>query len=76
MKVDNRTRLIAEVKAIGQEIIEQAENIVGEGGNMVGTLTVSATFTGGPEISLPTLDISREQYAKTIEKLYMDGEII
>lgn len=75
MNVDYRTRLVEEVKAIGLEIIDRAEDIVGEG-DMICDLTLTASFSGGPEVRVTTLEITREQYSKYVNKLYMDGKIV
>lgn len=75
MNADKRTRLVEEVKAIGQEIIDRAEDIVGEG-DLICDLTLMASFSDGPEVRVPTLEITREQYSKHIHKLYMEGKIV
>lgn len=75
MNADNRTRLVEEVKAIGQEIIDRAEDIVGEG-DLIYDLTLMASFSSGPEVRVPTLEITREHYSKRVHKLYMEGKIL
>lgn len=75
MNADNRTRLVEEVKAIGQEIIDRAEDIVGEG-DLIRDLTLMASFSSGPEVQVPTLEITREHYSKHVHKLYMEGKIV
>ena len=63
-----RPYLVKLVKAMGQEIINRADQIVGDG-DLISDLSIWLRF---PQDSMPTLDINREHLSHEVIKVFHD----
>lgn len=58
---DYRIQLIEQVRAVGAEIIERAEDLVG-GGNLISDFYIDCNFPQGGGV--PTITVTREHVSK------------
>lgn len=68
---DYRPYLIELVKAMGQEVINRAEQIVGDG-DLITDLSLWLRF---PQDGYPTMEINREHISREVIKIITGGEI-
>lgn len=61
-----RPWLVSIVKAMGQEVIDRAEDIVGNG-DLISDLTLWLRF---PQDDFPTIEVSREHISHEVIKLF------
>lgn len=61
-----RPYLVELVKAMGQEVIDRAEDIVGNG-DLISDLTLWLRF---PQDGFPTIEVSREHISHEVIKLF------
>lgn len=65
MGKDFRERLIEAVKAAGQEVIDRAEDLVGEG-DLVTDFDIWLRFPIGDCIDFPTIEVTRSHASKVM----------
>lgn len=70
-----RSNLVELVKAMGQEMIDRAEDIVGNG-DVLHSLTVTIDFPVPTFEEAPTLNVSRDYYSRRCFDLILNDDAI
>ena len=85
MKKSYRDQLVQQIKDVGQEIIDRAEDMVGDGTNLITSFMISVDFPQGESIPVPiikwetgavcrkTLEVRRENIKKTTISPHLDA---
>lgn len=55
MKKSYRDQLMQQIKDVGQEIIDRAEDMVGDGTNLITSFMISVDFPQGESIPIPII---------------------
>lgn len=70
-----REKLIELVKAVGQEVIDRAEDLVGEG-DLITDFDIWLRFPQGEFMELPTIEVARSHLSKNTYKVIKDIALI